>query len=337
MPEVKLMLVGEAYGEEEERRGQPFVGPSGHLLNGLLAQAGIPRKECYLTNVFNLRPKPRNDVKNLCGPKAEGIPGRRALTQGKYVLARYAPEIERLEREIAQVKPNLVVALGGTAAWALLDTSGIRDIRGATTWSIRTGTKILPTYHPAAILREWSLRPITLMDLMKAKEECEFPEVKRPEREVWIEPTLDDCWRFFDLHIRGCEHLSIDIETMGDQITCIAFAPSPSLSLVVPFFDERKPGKNYWPTLQEELKAWDFVRICCTLAKKIVGQNFNYDMSFLWRSVGIPVPNAEDDTMLLHHALQPELQKGLGFLGSMYTNEAAWKVHHKNATRKRED
>jgi hypothetical protein len=60
-------------------------------------------------------------------------------------------------------------------------------------------------------------------------------------------------------------------------------------------------------------------------------------MHHLWRTMGIPVPFASDDTMLLHHALQPELDKGLAFLGSIYTNEAAWKFQRKNATAKRED
>jgi len=55
-------------------------------------------------------------------------------------------------------------------------------------------------------------------------------------------------------------------------------------------------------------------------------QNGLYDLSFLWRSYGIAVKNYQHDTMLLHHALQPESEKSLGFLGSLYTNEASWKL-----------
>jgi hypothetical protein len=51
-----------------------------------------------------------------------------------------------------------------------------------------------------------------------------------------------------------------------------------------------------------------------------------YDLHFLWRGYGIPTVNCDDDTMLLHHSLQPESEKGLGFLGSVYTNEASWKL-----------
>src|SRR6187399_960796 len=92
----KIMLIGEAYGEEEERHHAPFVGSSGWLLDQLLSQVGLLRKECHVTNVFNLRPKPSNDIKNLCGTKAEGIPNLPALVKGKYVLRKYGSELDRL-------------------------------------------------------------------------------------------------------------------------------------------------------------------------------------------------------------------------------------------------
>jgi hypothetical protein len=57
-----------------------------------------------------------------------------------------------------------------------------------------------------------------------------------------------------------------------------------------------------------------------------IAQNGLYDLNILWRSYGITVRNFEEDTMLLHHALQPESEKGLGFLGSVYTDEASWKM-----------
>ena len=67
-------------------------------------------------------------------------------------------------------------------------------------------------------------------------------------------------------------------------------------------------------------------------------QNGLYDISFLWRAYGIGVRGAEEDTMLLHHALYPESLKGLGFLGSIYCDEGAWKGMRKGTeTIKRED
>ena len=69
---------------------------------------------------------------------------------------------------------------------------------------------------------------------------------------------------------------------------------------------------------------------------KKVFQNGLYDLAFLWRSVGIPVFGATEDTMLLSHAPQPESLKGLGYLGSIFSDEGAWKQDHKDTTIKRD-
>ncbi len=330
-----MMLVGEAWGKDEEEAGEPFVGASGRILNGMLKQTGIVRQECFLTNVFNFRPQPTNDVKHLCGPREEGIPGMPFLIKGKYVNAKYAPELQRLYAEIERESPNVIVALGATAAWALLRTTGIKKWRGAPLMS--EYGKVLPTYHPAAVMRQWQLRPVVLADLSKAVREARFPEVRRPKREIWVEPDLLDILLFRDKYIALSPDLSIDIETIGDMITCVGFAPTIDRAICIPFFDESKPGKNYWPTFKQEKAAWALVRSFCSLEKRIVFQNGLYDMNFLWRTMGITVPHATDDTMLLHHALQPELEKGLGFLGTIYTDEAQWKFMRKSATIKKED
>lgn len=333
---MKLALVGEAWGREEEEVKAPFVGASGRVLNDMLSQVGINRDECLVTNVLNLRPQPANDIKNCCGPKAEGIKGWPALQQGKYLHEKYRPELDRLFQEIKSFNPNLIVAFGATPAWALLRSSGIKSIRGAPGTS-HTGFKTLPTYHPAAVMRDWSLRPIVIADLFKAKREAEFPELRRPKREVWLDPSLSDIAKFYETYIKPEPYLSVDIENMGPVITCIGFAPTIDRALVVPFYDAGREDKNYWRTFEEEKFAWNIVRSILSEPKKIVFQNGLYDMHHFWRTMGIPVPYASDDTMLLHHALQPELDKGLAFLGSIYTNEAAWKFQRKNATAKRED
>lgn len=325
---MKMALVGEAWGEKEEEVGRPFVGTSGWLLDQLLSQAGIARRECFLTNVFNLRPRPSNDVKNLCGPKADALAGYPALQQSKYVLAKYAPELTRLYSELASVRPNLIVALGATASWSLLLSTGIKSIRGAVALThpsvsakIGGATKVLPTYHPAAVARQWSLRPIVIADLDKAKRESEYAEYRRPSRHIWIRPTLSDLARFDTEYIRPSARLAADIETKQDQITCIGFAPSPDVALVIPFFGE--DGTSYW-SADDELTAWAYVRKWLA-TKPTVFQNGLYDINFLWSRYGIPVPAAAEDTMLLHHAFQPEMEKGLAFLATIYSDESSWK------------
>ncbi len=322
----KIAIVGEAWGEHEERARAPFVGPSGYELTRMLDEAGIHRANCFLTNVFNLRPKPTNDIENLCTKEKVGS-GLPPLKAGKYLQAQYLPELHRLMQELRNLKPNLAILLGNTAAWALLHNSGISKIRGTITESsaIR-GLKVLPTYHPAAILRQWDLRAVTVLDLAKAKRESEFPEIRRPQRTVYIDPTLEDLEWYYDRYLLPATAIAADIETASDQITCIGFAPDAETALVIPFVDPRKPLASFWPTPEQEKAAWNFVRRVLTLPCRKTFQNGLYDVHFLWRSYGLAVTNWEDDTMLLHHALQPESEKGLAFLGSVYTNEASWKL-----------
>lgn len=332
---MDIMIVGEAWGEKEEETGIPFSGTAGYILNGMLAQSGINRDECYITNVFNLRPKPSNDIKNLCGPKGSGIPDMPELQKGKYVLSRYSCELERLYNEIRNVDPNIIICLGATASWALCHTTGIKTIRGYVTStcdyvSAKLGKpyKVLPTYHPAAIGRDWTNRPVGLGDFDKARRESLYPGIRRPPHEIWIEPTLEDLERFEQEYILPASLLSADIETWKDQITCIGFSPDPSIALVIPFCSYSAPDGNYWASKKDELVAWNYVRRWLAL-KPTLFQNGLYDIQFLARSYGISVPLAAEDTMLLHHALQPEFEKGLGFLASLYTDEAAWKSMRK--------
>lgn len=310
----KIAIVGEAWGAEEARARAPFVGASGQELTRMLSEAGIHRADCFLTNVFNVKPEPTNDIENLCTDKAGGLSDREL-----------AGELQRLDRELREVKPSVILCLGNTAIWAILGPGhSISKIRGTVTGS-RYG-KVVPAFHPAAILRDWSLRAVTVLDFAKARRESEFPEIRRPERVVYIEPDLADLEWFYHEKIIPCQTLSFDIETSGDQITCIGFAPDHANAIVVPFVDPRKPRASYWLNQSDEIRAWDYVRRVLDTPQPKVGQNILYDLHFLWRQYGIAARNVKEDTMLLHHSLQPESQKGLGFLGSVYSNEQSWKL-----------
>lgn len=327
----KYTLVGEAWGENEERERLPFVGPAGWQLNSQLAEAGIARLECFLTNVFNLRPKPTNKVENLCAPKKEVRHSLPPLSSGKYVRDEYLPELERLYSELRATPTNIIVALGGTAAWALLRDSRISKIRGTVAacppGHPLAGRKVLPTFHPSYILQGgYADRHVAILDLIKARREAEYPEIRRPIRTVYTEPLLSELDWFFDRFIVPAKRLAVDIETRGTHITCIGFAPSIQVAMVVPFVDLRKENHSYWGSAEAELKALAWVRKVLAHPIEKVFQNGLYDMRFLWEVWHMTVNNPTHDTMLLHHALQPESPKGLGFLGSVYTNESSWKL-----------
>jgi uracil-DNA glycosylase len=355
-----IVLVGEALGESELKLGGlPLVGPSGAELLRMLSEAGVIHlttfdrdyirryylesnpahiaaiwdlhPEVYRTNVFAVHP-PKNDLLHLCGDKASAIPGYPALLKSKYVRKEYEPELTRLADELLRLDPNVVVCLGNTPLWALAGQTGISKIRGTTLLSTHTvlDFKLLPTYHPAAVTRDWSLRPTTIADLMKAKRESAYANIRRPPREIWIEPTLDDIRDFISRHVRGCPLLSVDIETSGHRVTCIGFAPTPEVAIVIPFDDPRTKSGCYWTSRSDERKCWDLVRSVLedrTIPKLF--QNGAYDISFLLRSYGIRTYGAAEDTMLLSHSLQPEALKGLGYLGSIYSDEGSWKFMRK--------
>lgn len=322
---TSIAIIGEAWGEAEEHQRAPFVGASGYELTRMLNEAGIHRADCFLTNVFNLRPRPTNDIENLCSPTKSG--GFLPLRPGKYLQEQYFPEVHRVLSELRNLKPNIAILFGNTASWAFLHNTGIKKIRGTIVESTAVrGLKCIPAYHPAAILRDWSLRTVTVLDLIKANRESKFPQIVRPERTVYIEPSLEDMEWYYDKYLVGAASITFDIETARNQITCIGFAPDKYSAIVIPFVDMRRDRGCYWGSLEEELSAWKFVRRVLALPQPKIAQNGMYDTHFLWRSYGITVNNFEDDTMLLHHALQPESEKGLSFLGSVYTNESSWKL-----------
>jgi uracil-DNA glycosylase len=352
--DARVVFVGEAWGREEDALKRPFVGASGREFWRMLgecysdidppthafaAQCGgalwVREREAWLTsasmlftNVLALRPQ-NNDLDTLCVSKKELPEGYRwpAIKIGRYVHPEVLePQVERLKQELLQTKPNLVVALGNMACLALLKRTGIGSIRGTVSEStLVPGLKVLPTYHPAAIMRLWANRPIVLADLLKARREWQRPEITRPIRWIVTDPSIEDIEQWYEVHFRVLPRaMAIDIETRFGQIECIGFAPSRSHALVIPFIDYRKPGWSYWPQGLEMI-AWQWVRRLCSLPIPKVFQNGIFDIQYIWK-MGIPVTQMYEDTMLLHHSMYPEMLKGLGFLGSVYSNEPAWKL-----------
>lgn len=145
-PHARVMLVGEGPGATEDELGRPFVGRAGELLDRILKAAGFEREEVYITNVVMCRP-----------------PGNRTPTDEEMAACR-----PYLERKIDLVNPAIIVALGSTAARALLGPDArITRVRG--TWHAYGPRRIMPTYHPAALLRDPSKKPAAWEDFQKVR------------------------------------------------------------------------------------------------------------------------------------------------------------------------
>ncbi|HJV76723.1 MAG TPA: UdgX family uracil-DNA binding protein [Noviherbaspirillum sp.] len=136
--QARIMLVGEQPGDQEDRLGHPFVGPAGQLLDRALADAGIDRSMVYVTNaVKHFKWEPR---------------GKRRLHK-KPVDTEIAACHQWLERELKLVAPALVVAMGATAARALLGRATPIEVNRGRLMPFRAGMQILITVHPSYLLR----------------------------------------------------------------------------------------------------------------------------------------------------------------------------------------
>lgn len=141
-----VMLVGEGPGEQEDLKGKPFVGPAGQLLDLLLSALMFGDEDYYICNIVKCRP-PKNR----------------------------APEDEEAEQclpflrnQVALIKPKIIVCLGATAMKYIIDKeSKITQIRGR--WLERKGFWIMPTFHPAALLRDESKKALMFEDFKKIR------------------------------------------------------------------------------------------------------------------------------------------------------------------------
>ncbi|MBO5413900.1 MAG: uracil-DNA glycosylase [Clostridia bacterium] len=144
---AKLMFIGEGPGADEDAQGIPFVGKAGKLMNMAFAGIGIDREEVYITNIVKCRPpmnrNPEKDEADACK--------------------------EYLQTQIELIKPEIIVLLGGVALKNILgEEYGITKIRGQ--WVEKDGIKYMPTFHPAALLRDETKKVAFWKDLKTVKE-----------------------------------------------------------------------------------------------------------------------------------------------------------------------
>jgi uracil-DNA glycosylase family 4 len=143
-PETPLMFVGEGPGAEEDAQGLPFVGPAGQLLDKMIVAMGYRPEQVYIANIVKCRPpnnrKPQPDEVGQC--------------------------VGYLHRQITLIEPKVIVALGATACEGLLGLSGITRLRGS--WRLyRSRIPVMPTFHPAYLLRTPSAKREAWSDLQQ--------------------------------------------------------------------------------------------------------------------------------------------------------------------------
>lgn len=326
---MSILILGDFPAINETASG-PFTNGYWKYFKAKLRQVGIDPDECIWMNCIN---QPASSFYAFTTPdKRESLTGIPQLAKKAWLRMAYSRDIQLLYDNIRRIKPHVVIACGEMPLLLLTHQTKLKFARGRVTSGIPStgGVKIIPILHPRAVLAEIKQEPVLFMDLKKAKRQSEFPELRRPQRWLHLRPTIEDLEDFWQQYILPASALSVDIETKSPMITCVGIAPSPDRALVIPFFDGETKSGNYWATAREEKIAWAFVERCINHeGKRVFGQNFQYDVQYLWRMMGIPAKSWSDDTMLMHHALQIEMDKGLGFLASIYSEELAWKFMHK--------
>lgn len=166
------MFVGEAPGADEDKQGEPFVGAAGQLLTKIIQTMGLSRESVYIANILKCRPDTPGQSSGNRKPTPEEM----------------QTCIPYLHEQIDTIQPKVLVALGATAVEGLLGkTIGITRLRG--NWRAYRGIPLMPTYHPAYLLRNQSLdeKRRVWEDMLQVMEKLEMP-VSEKQRNFFLRP-----------------------------------------------------------------------------------------------------------------------------------------------------
>jgi len=300
--DANILLVGEAPGETEYDQGRPFVGPSGDILIQVLSRNGISRGEVRLANLCHHRP-----FQN----KFEGLIGKDVLDNSVVELYKY----------ILEHRPNIIVPLGAYPLLYLTGKKGIKKWRGSILSFIGDeNIKVIPTFHPSAVLRDRGLYPTFDLDIKRIISDASFSEKRLPVRQFITDPRGLELEEWTQ-KLCNAEYLATDIETVKKSriILCVGFSPSPDVGVCIV------------PSHAEGRRAIE--RILMSDAAKIF-QFGTYDwMQLNDNGFTIRDPKAERyerpyywDTLIAQHTQVSELPRSLEYLTSIYTREPYYKT-----------
>ena len=331
----RLAIVGEAPGAAEEEQGRPFVGPSGIEEGKALAVAGWSRTDFRWTNVLACRPPGKGDL-NLYLQTLRAK-NRRRKRQGKAPMPTpmecCAP---RLQEDLAGVE--FIIALGAYAAKAVIPglTGGILPIRGG---PIRRedGVKIMPTLHPAFVLRAPRWREAYRIDHERARR-WHDDKLTWEDPMVLYRPTVAQLAAFLGITRQGTtwaadparsQPMAWDYETDGIEaldcnVRCIGIGTA-GRAVVVPFLSI--DGRSRFYSRGEEAQINLVLRAWMVGPGLKIGHNSGYyDTLVAEQHLGV-TPKPQLDSILLHRlGRTAELPHSLQYLGSTLTDCTAWKA-----------
>lgn len=312
--DAKLYIVGEAPGVEEERGGQPFVGSSGLVLSRMLSRAGADRATCRINNVTQFRP-PGNKIETWW-PRG-GKPNE-TIQRG----------IAELLEDIKRVRPNVVLALGATPLRALFGYDSILKWRGShleyENKEIDLRCRVIPTLHPAYILRQAQEEWVATQDIRRAWERAQDPN-KWPifNYDFHLRPSFEETCRillhFLALAEQDKLRLAVDIETRSKQVACIGLASSRRSAICIPLMCTERPAGYFLPHEEAEV-VYLLRQLLGHPNVQVYGHNWPYDAQYIARYWGVTA-NLAQDTMTTGHVIFSSLKKSLDFLSSIYLED----------------
>lgn len=333
---ASIAIVGESWGVEERKTAWPFVGAAGRELTRILAEAGIDRNECFITNVVPEQPY-GNDMSTFFYTNEEVKAGASGPeVYGLYPKPNVVNGLRNLHAQLEAVRPDIIVACGNYALWALTDKASITSVgkvgqarrkapagiarwRGSQIYTRPEYGRIrcVPIYHPAGILRQWHWRAITVHDLA----ERVVKPWEEPEYDLTVRPTYELAHWTITYLLRQLDEqevsVAIDLETRNGYIACYGLAFNDRRAISIPFMCVEN-DEGYWPAEQEYELRGLLARLHRHPHLRVVGQNFLYDMQYLAAELMPVDPTQVFDTMVAQHLCWPGMQKGLDFISSMY-------------------
>jgi len=313
------VFIGEAPAAEEVARGEPFVGEAGRELNRWLSTAGIVRERIRLTNIRKERAP--NDNMSVFARLTKPTKTRPIESAPRW--SEWLESVEELRHELSLCTANVLVPLGNYPLYALTGLRGIGKYRGSILEStLLPGRKVIPTFHPAGVRRNWMNRYYAIQDIMRIKSDMEFPELRRPKYGFTIQPSYEAVHeRLQSLLLDDLPGgvLGLDLEAINDEVSHVGLSWGNS-AISIPFLE---PWQNIW-TPEQEADIW--LLITHVLKKHpVVAQNIGYDAYMLFRKLGIRV-NVQHDTGIAHKLSFPDLEKALEILTSLHTRTPYYKT-----------
>lgn len=325
-----IAIVGEAPGQEEEKNGRPFCGPSGTELETALRTAGIRRSQTLVTNVILCRPE-NNDMKAMLDKirkynREEEKKASAESRQPEYMLNPIECCIPRLENDLTGF--SSFITLGGTATRAVTGvTASIMGIRGSMMHLPGGETQrqkdVMPTIHPAFVLRQPRWRHVFRNDLQKAGRWFRGEAEWKPPETVY-NPSADELKQF--LYSQACPSFDLEtdgIECLTAKIRCIGVGVSNKV-MVCGFLGKDGRRKFYPPEEETKVKQVLIDWLLDPTRPKSSWNGGYYDRIVLESQWGVTV-QGNIDGIMIHRNIESELPHGLAYAVSLYAEAPAWK------------